>query len=118
MTEQQWIEYAKTHKDKLITFIRDWHPSSNGKVQYHELDITAKNAERACQIVRDKIQKEGKEKSPVEQFEFALASNDIQVINSILNSAWFGVPESTGCWNQVGFREAVNLMDELPKGDD
>lgn len=118
MTKNEWIHYAKTHKDKLVTFLNDWHPSSNGQIKYHEMKITAMNAERACEVVRQEVRKKQQESNPVEQFEFALKCNDIETINRLLNSAWFGVPESTGCWNQIGFREAVELMDDLPEGDD
>ena len=33
---------------------------------------------------------------------------------SLLNSAWFGVPESTQCWKLEGFKEAIDLLEDPP----
>jgi hypothetical protein len=77
------------------------------------MPITAPAAEQACQHVRTQIRKEEPD-DPLTRWDRAITSGDIGEIDSLLNGAWFGVPESTGCWNIPGFNEAVDLMDDPP----
>ena len=87
------------------------------------MTITAPNAEQAAHAVRRAIANEEADKpSPLERFDKALQDKNIgeinsllNEINSLLNSAWSGVPESTSCWRIPGFKEAVDLMDDLPE---
>ncbi len=113
MTQYEWIQYARDNKDVLEELIRAYHPALMTDKQ---LKITAPNAERACQVVRDKIKEETKY-NPLEYFRVALSHNDIKKIYGILNSAWFGVPESTDCWRIEGFKEAVALLEDMPESD-
>lgn len=113
MTTAEWLAKANEHKTKLRDFLADWHPAR--PVMGHDMRITALQAERACQGIREHIRdKEQDQPDPVRRFDFALAAGDWAEINSLLNSAWFGVPESRSCWTIVGFSEAVELMEELP----
>ena len=73
--------------------------------------ITAPNAERACEVVREQIRKESMN-NPEIQFDIALTKQDHATISSLLSSAWFGVPESTECWKIRGFAEACDLLDD------
>lgn len=116
MTTIQWLEQVQTNKDLLISFLRHYHPV-NRSIGGTNLPITAPNAELACMNVRRMIKESGSESNPVEQFENALEKKNWQVINQLLNSAWFGVPESTLCWNIDGFKEAVSLMEDLPEDE-
>ena len=54
-------------------------------------------------------------REPVERFDAALKSGDIDALNQLLSDAWFGVPESTSCWSITGFSECVDLMDDPPE---
>jgi hypothetical protein len=78
------------------------------------MPITAPGAEIACENVRQKIAQEERS-DPVKRWDIAVASSDISELNSLLSSAWFGVPESTQCWEIPGFGIACDLMDDLPE---
>jgi hypothetical protein len=66
-------------------------------------------------VVREKIIAESGKMNPVAQFDSALAAGDIGQLMTLLNGAWFGVPESTECWGIEGFKIAVDLMDDPPE---
>lgn len=115
MTEAEWIEYAKANQQKLEYLIGRYHPVRLETILPDgEMRITAPNAENACIGVRDHIRRNF-EGDPITQFANALKNSDIARANTILNEAWFGVPESTSCWRIEGFREAVRLMEDLPE---
>jgi hypothetical protein len=83
------------------------------------MKITAAQAEMACAAVRQSIATEQVGKpTPASRFDDALATDDISQLNSLLDDAWFGVPESTDCWGIEGFSEAVELLDSLPDEDE
>ena len=116
MTPQEWLAKVREHKDDLLDLIESYHPSSHAMYgKRKKLPITAPNAESACQAVREKIQKEEQDLAyPRDRFLAALERNDWAEINSLLNGAWFGVPESSSCWQIRGFAIAVDLMDDMP----
>lgn len=112
MDKVEWINQAKTHKIKLLSLILQWHPATRGKRPSTEgLLITALGAEYACQQVRAQLYRES---DPAARFELALETSDVGEVYSVLSGAWFGVPESTSCWSLEGFKEAVDLMDDMP----
>jgi hypothetical protein len=114
MTQSKWLEIVQANKDALRTLIKDYHPASRGHAP--SATITAPNAEIACAGIRDEIAREDAAKAPpVERFDKALADGDVGLINTLLNAAWFGVPESTECWHIPGFGVACDLMDDLPE---
>lgn len=130
MTVSRWMEQVHQHKDKLRDLVASWHPSARFPRALQDesvlltdgsavavpfaMEITAPNAERACQEIRQQIRKEEQD-DPVERFDKAVTSADVGEIMSLLNSAWFGVPESTSCWQIRGFAEAVDLLDDPPE---
>ena len=117
MTEQQWLNTAELNKQKLILFVRAWHPRS-GQVQ-SDMKITAPNAELARANVVKSIQSQNQSTlDPVVELETAIKNRNLSAINALLNQAWFGVPESTSCWGIEGFKEAVELMEDLPYEDE
>ena len=67
--------------------------------------------------MRNQIRKESPD-DPLVAWDKAVASGDIGQIMSLLNSAWFGVPEATECWNIPGFKIAVDLLDDPPDQPD
>lgn len=118
MTKDVWLSQALKHKDKLIDLISIYHPAvyRDGECS-KTVTITARDAEAACGLIRDKIRDETKE-APIGAFKDALELEDIDKIYSLLSAAWFGVPESTSCWKINGFKEAVDLMDDQPEEDE
>lgn len=112
MTNQEWLDAVKSNQDILKSFIKDWHPTNIARKP--SMRITAPNTEAASKVVRASIRNSAERADPIIRFELALLQSDIPGINNVLNETWFGVPESTDCWNIPGFREAVNLMEDLP----
>lgn len=87
-----------------------------GRKKSHEHPITAAGAEFACAQIRKKLtQEQAGELDPVVRFDAALTAGDFAVLNKLLSDAWFGVPESTSCWQIRGFAAAVDLMDDPPE---
>lgn len=116
-TKEAWVSYARANEDILTSFILNWHPASNnfGFSLSDDLEITASAPENACGVVRAKIaQEEASKSAPKDRFKKALLESDVDEIYSLLNSAWFGVPESTSCWGVTGFKQAVELLEQPP----
>ena len=112
MIKEEWFKEADDNRDKLISLVSQYHPSSQraGK----SLRITAFRAEQACAEIRKNI-KTIRTEDPVERFKLALDLKDTNTSLLILNETWFGVPESTDCWSIPGFSEAVDLMTDPPE---
>lgn len=121
MTTKEWLEKAREHQAILTTFIADWHPArpSEKSLFGEHYRITASIAETACVAVREKIKEEEISKpAPVQRFLTALETDDVDEAYSLLNSAWFGVPESTSCWRIPGFSRAVDLLEDPPEPEE
>lgn len=110
--EDYW-EKVKTNRINLEDFLWCYHPASRNFNPKNNMEITAPLAESACNVIREKIKKENT-LSPVTRFNQAIAAQDINEIYNLLQSAWFGVPESTDCWGITGFTEAVELLEDPP----
>lgn len=124
MTTSEWIAQAKQDADDLRALIARWHPQAgDGSRRYHGLPITATNAERACEGIRRELRETldaavetgVRVPTPIERFDAGLADGDVSAIMAVLNEAWFGVPESTACWRERGFRQAVALLEDSPR---
>lgn len=133
MTKSRWLQTVADNSDSLRQMVSDYHPSARQPAAFkHEavlltdgevvevdatsMPITAPNAELACREVRQLIRKE-EPVDPVKRWDRALSDGDIATLSSLLSGAWFGVPESTGCWNIPGFDIACDLMDDPPEED-
>lgn len=112
-TKEQWLQRVRDNKDELTGFIAQYHPASH-KFQPQDMPITAHASEGACQLVRQYIAADPSEAAPIQRFTAAVEAGDVNAIYSLLDSAWFGVPESTSCWSIPGFSLAVDLMDDPP----
>lgn len=112
MTKQEWLEKVEENKVVLRELIADWHPAARSMKAKISMPITARAAERACETVREQIRNTEPE-DPCERWDKAVAAGDLGELNSLLNAAWFGVPESSSCWSIPGFAEAVDLMEDL-----
>jgi len=120
MTKQEWIDQAREHADDLRALVSEWHPTKLAakRKRSHDHPITAPGAEFACSRIREKLAQEQVEKlDPVERFDAALAAGDWVKVSGLLSDAWFGVPESTTCWQIRGFAAAVDLMDDPPEDE-
>lgn len=114
MTNKQWINQARVHKDDLLDLMANYHPRSDG-FRSGGMPITAKAVEVACQTVRSQIAAEPATYPPTVAFVRALDNNDVETAMSLISDTWFGVPESTDCWRLRGFKEAVDLLDDPPE---
>lgn len=115
MTKVEWLGLAKKNSGLLTAFIASWHPIlQSEKTKWGGMHITAPNAERACIEIRKQIVREEKHTNPVREFNIALTESNVEKIYTLLNSAWFGVPESRDCWQIEGFRESVELLEDMP----
>jgi hypothetical protein len=115
-TKEQWLAYARANQAKLERLIHNYHPYYR-KAKDPSITITAPNAEAACEAVRTIIQREVKA-DPVEEFRESLRVGDALMIRVILNSVWFGVPESTSSWQIDGFNECVTLLEAEDNTDE
>ncbi len=114
MTKQVWMAKVEANKVELRSFICNYHPANLRARKPSDkmaTSITAPQAERACEIVREQIRRESLD-FPEMMFDIALAKGDSSTISSLLSSSWFGVPESTDCWRIEGFGTAVDLLDD------
>ena len=114
MDAKRWMDTVEANKDTLRDLIGRYHPRNLSPPPDSEVmspTITAPNAERACEIVREQIRRESLD-HPEIQFDIALQKRDHETIASLLSSAWFGVPESTSCWSISGFGTACDLLDD------
>lgn len=120
-TKEEWLQYARDKAPALTILLENYHPTNLANPLKNTPrffgEITAHEAEAACAVVRENIAAEDTG-DPVYRFQQALISDDADEICSLLNSAWFGVPESTGCWGVTGFKEAVTLIEQPPYPDE
>ncbi len=115
MTKTAWLVTAVYHRDVLRDFIACYHPAAPLFFQLNRnLTITAPKAEALCEKIREEIRRNNL-KDPVESFNKALEKDNVKELLNLLNSAWFGVPESRDCWGIRGFKEAVDLMEDPPE---
>ncbi len=98
-----WWGFVIKHKDTLINIVKSYHPSYG---RNYSKNITASSTEAARQDFVAEIEREG----PVD-FEKAIKDKDVEEVLSILNQTWFGVPESTDCWDIPGFRELCTICE-------
>lgn len=115
MTVAEWLEQAKRDRGTICSLIANFHPVRRSPGPRPTDHITASNAERACAAVRATIRDKEAGSDPIADFNTAIDSGDWQKAMGILSSTWFGVPESTSCWQLVGFAEAVGLMEDPPE---
>ena len=115
MTQVEWLEKARSNQDVLRSLVAEYHPSAGAA--RHEMEITAPNAELACERARASIAKR-EPQDPVQRLNVALAIGNIGEIIHVLDCAWFGVPESTSCWQINGFKEAVALLEDAPEQEE
>lgn len=115
MTKQLWIEKVKIHADVIRDFISRYHPANPYPIEEDiSFNITAPQAEGACEHIRELIRNESNIYIHTDiQFDMALQNEDCGTLAYLLEAAWIGVPESTSCWSIPGFSIAVDLLDDF-----
>lgn len=108
-----WLALAIQHQDLLVDFVAGYHPAASRRA-YIDMKITAWAAQAACVDVCAELRRTATVE-PVAQLQAAIAARDINQIYTVLNSTWFGVPESRSCWEIPGFQEAVELLESVPE---
>lgn len=120
MTKKEWFTEASGSRDKVKSLIKRYHPIFRQAGRRKNVDyITAPNAEAACSIVRKQIQDSTPEDfDPVEKYQDAIDTQNVGLAMKILNETWFGVPESTLCWEIIGFPELIRLCEDSPDDEE
>ena len=121
MTKAGWLSAVEKNKDVIGKLLEQYHPRSV-KRKMESLRITAPAAEAAAENVRRHIVHRqmlaaATASQPEDQFAEALASQDARRIFRLLEELWFGVPESSDCWQLPGFTTCVELLDDPPEDD-
>lgn len=111
MTRQEWFNRANKNSELIISLLRAYHPKNRNSKTSPGDRITARATENYSIGVRENIKQKTKT-NPIEDFQNALKENDHRTLDRIMNEAWFGVPESTNCWNIPGFKEMVDLLED------
>jgi len=110
MNNTDWFNYIENNKLILIDFIGNFHPYYGNNYKFK---ITAQSAEKARLCVVENILKDEELTDPIDKFLSGIEQKDVSLVYSILDSTWFGVPETTSCWSISGFKEAVDLLENI-----
>lgn len=116
MTKSRWLGIVNDHASELRELVANYHPSATAP-RRKRMPITTTAPEAACEMIREQIKAEAPT-DPLARWDKAISEQNISEINSLLNDAWFGVPESTECWSIPGFGIACDLMDDLPEPEE
>ena len=114
MTKSRFFEIIKVNKVNLRKLIKDYHPvnlPSHADTDSMSPDITAPQAERACEQMRQQIKVTSFD-YPEVLFDIAITKQDTESIYVLLEQTWIGVPESHFCWQIPGFNTMVDLLDD------
>lgn len=109
-TKEQYWKLVDDYWDDLSNIILQFHPGYKNK---HEMPITAFNAEAACKAIREEIAVKSlcQDLSPLEQAQKYKDERSDKIV-TLFNQAWFGIPESTCCWNIPSFGLLCDLCSE------
>lgn len=112
MKERQWWDLLEANRKDLVDLVANYHPGGFVRGVCHKGGTTAPMAEAACDLLRIMIAKTTRT-DPVLDFEIAVRMKDIGTVLMLLNSTWFGVPESTDWPN--GFGVLCDLCTDMPE---
>ncbi len=108
----QALAYVRSNEKVLTEFVAGYHPTRSSTRPKLSVPITAPSAEIARKMVERSIRRtEQSSESPESRFKQAVKDGNYGAIVDIIQAAWFGVPESTGCWQIPGFKEAVTILE-------
>lgn len=114
MTNKEWVSLLEENLDNLIKLVEQFHPAGHPARLTSREDkfvITAKDAEKICQSIREKIAAEN-DNSGLYTFLSALKEKDYDTVHSVLNETWFGLPESVQVRRLPGFYALCDLCSE------
>jgi len=131
MEKQDWVLTFNKSKAELRVLVERFHPAAIAKVEVAgkridlpvcvllagDLPITAPDAEAACESIRREIQAEYTG-SPLDRFDLAAERMDTRELTSLLNDAWFGMPESASVRKVPGFHALCDLCEGVDIEDD
>ena len=106
-TPEDWWNELHENLEDLTSLVSSYHPGPTYSPS-SSLEITAPAAE----LVRQECLVGLEESDLVGNFTKAVESKDHKALLRILNSTWFGVPESTGAWSLRGFGVLCDLCSE------
>lgn len=107
-TKEEWWQLLDYYKDQLRWLVVEFHPLY--RRARTDMKITAPNAEAACEQIRQEVAKQIVD-DPLGCFDQFCEQRSDGVVY-ILNQVWFGVPESTDCWQLPGFGVLCDLCSE------
>ena len=107
-TIEEWWNMVEDYREALLEIIKCFHPYYNNK---HSYQITAPTAEIACEYIRDEIRNKVCEGEPTELFDKYCKEKNPKM-SSLLNDAWFGMPESLEVRSYPGFGVLCDLCSE------
>lgn len=114
MTTEVWWTIVRSNRTQLCELVTNYHPWTVHR-PFPVGPVTAHQAEIACGVIRGLIAGAEQEmNSPAFRLNQAIDSHNAAEIISLLESTWFGVPESKSAWSIPGFSLACDLMDDLP----
>lgn len=115
-TWDEWYKYAEDNRGALAVITASYHPHYRTPGGTN-LPITAHGAEAACIEIRKQIRDTSapSQRMPTLRLLNAIKEKNSNEILQILNEVWFGVPESTLCWNLEGWQEMLNLIEDVPE---
>lgn len=113
-----WWKSLDDNLDDIRSIVLRFYPI--GRKSSPEVKISAAAAEAACEIAREQIAAKGLD--PAVEFEQSYAGKDGPRMASLLNAAWFGMPESMSSREVPGFGVFCDLCSEshcvIPEGHD
>lgn len=123
MEKQDWVDTLNKSKNELRALVERFHPAATTKVEVAgeqvelpasvlagNFPITASGAEAACESVRREIRAKYAG-SPLDRFDAAVEKMDTRELSSLLNDAWFGMPESASVREVPGFHALCDLCE-------
>ncbi len=109
MNTTQWWDLFNKNKNDMVNLILAYHPAA---YQEHHMKISAPAAEYMCELIRNNIRKEKAEPIAI-QVDKAIAFQDIDKLISLMNQAWFGMPESYEVRREPGFHVFCDLCEGI-----
>lgn len=103
-----WWKSLEDNLADIKSIVMNFYPI--GRKSSPDVGISAKGAEAACEVVRGEIAAKGLD--PATEFQEAYAAKDGPRMVSLLNAAWFGMPESMSSRDVPGFHVLCNLCSE------
>ena len=105
MNKEEYVQFAKDNEELFIVAMEDFHPALNSRNK--PMEISAQIAEIVYSEIREDIRK-STDSNPITEFQ----KFDAEIICTLANQVWFGIPESRSCRSHPAF----NLVCDLAEG--